>query len=128
MYIILPLSLSRRENLPVFCRVCVVCVLQCRVWACGRFVRNDIKLELGGLKLMHWLQSIIIIMIIMKSSFNRDNNYCHYVIQIYYHPAGLDVIMVVYHLLYGLLVFFLVWVGGLGWFSGGNQVAGVSKV
>jgi hypothetical protein len=37
----------------------------------------------------------------MKSSFNRDNNYCHYVIQriagfaitLYYHPAGLDVIM-----------------------------------
>jgi hypothetical protein len=60
----------------------------------------------------------------MKSSFSRDNNYCHYVIQriagvaitLYYHPAGLlDVIMVVYHLLYGLLIFFLVWVGGLGW-------------
>jgi hypothetical protein len=39
---------------------------------------------------------IIIIIIIMKSSFNRDNNYCHYVIQriagfvitLYYHPAG----------------------------------------
>jgi hypothetical protein len=37
------------------------------------------------------------IIIIMKSSFNRDNNYCHYVIQriagfaitLYYHPAGL---------------------------------------
>jgi hypothetical protein len=36
----------------------------------------------------------------MKSSFNRDNNYCHYVIQriagfaitLYYHPAGLTFI------------------------------------
>jgi hypothetical protein len=72
----------------------------------------------------------------MKSSFNRDNNYCHYVIQriagfaitLYYHPAGLDVLMVVYHLLYGLLIFFLVWVGGLGGLAGGNQVTGVSKV
>jgi hypothetical protein len=73
----------------------------------------------------------------MKSSFNRDNNnYCHYVIQkiagfaitLYYHPAGLDVVMVVYHLLYDLLVFASVWVGGLGWRAGGNQVTGVSIV
>jgi hypothetical protein len=63
----------------------------------------------------------------MKSSFNRDNNYCHYVIQrivgfaitLYYHPAGLDVVMVVYHILYDLLIFFSVWVGGLGWWAGG---------
>jgi hypothetical protein len=75
--------------------------------------------------------------LIMKSSFNRDNNnYCHYVIQkiagfaitLYYHPAGLDVVMVVYHLLYDLLVFASVWVGGLGWRAGGNQVTGVSIV
>jgi hypothetical protein len=33
---------------------------------------------------------------------------------LYYYPAGLDVFMVVYHLLYELLVFFSVWVGGLG--------------
>jgi hypothetical protein len=41
---------------------------------------------------------IIIIIIIMKSSFDRDNNYCHYVIQriagfaitLYYHPAGIS--------------------------------------
>jgi hypothetical protein len=50
---------------------------------------------------------IIIIIIIMKSSTDRDNNYCHYVIQriagfaitLYYYPAGLGVVMVVYHLL-----------------------------
>jgi hypothetical protein len=72
----------------------------------------------------------------MNSSVDRDNNYCHYVIQridgftitLYYHPAGLDVIMVVYHLLSELLVFFSVWVGGLGWWAGGNQVIGVSIV
>jgi hypothetical protein len=72
----------------------------------------------------------------MKSSFNIDNNYCHHVIQriagfaftLYYHPAGLDVVMVVYHLLYDLLVFFSVWVGGLGWWAGGSQVTGVSIV
>jgi hypothetical protein len=65
----------------------------------------------------------------MKSSFNRDNNHCHYVIQriagfaitLYYHTAGLDVVMVVYHLLYDLLIFFLVWVGGLGWLVGSGQ-------
>jgi hypothetical protein len=59
----------------------------------------------------------------MKSSVDRDNNYCHYVIQriagfaitLYYHPAECDVIMAVYRLLCGLLVFFLVWVGSLGW-------------
>jgi hypothetical protein len=42
---------------------------------------------------------------------------CHYIIQrriagfaitLYYHPAGLDVVMVVYHLLCELLVFFSV--------------------
>jgi hypothetical protein len=63
----------------------------------------------------------------MKSSFDRyKNNYCHYVIQriaglaitLYYHSAGLDVIMVVYHLLYELLVFFSVWVGGWPWLVG----------
>jgi hypothetical protein len=72
----------------------------------------------------------------MKSSFDRDNNYCHYVIQriagfaitLYYHPARLDVVMVVYHLLYDLLVFFSVWVGGLSWWAGGSQVSGVSIV
>jgi hypothetical protein len=67
---------------------------------------------------------IIIIIIIIKSSFSRDNNYSHYVIQRiagFMHPAGLDVIMVVYHLLYDLLLFFfLVWVGGLGWLSINN--------
>jgi hypothetical protein len=65
----------------------------------------------------------------MKSSFDRDNNYCHYVIHriagfaitLYYHPVGLDVVMVVYHLLYDLLIFFLVWVGGLGWLVGSGQ-------
>jgi hypothetical protein len=67
------------------------------------------------------------IIIIMKSSFYKD---CHYVIQritggfaitLYYHPAGLDdVVVVVCHLLYELLVFFSVfWVGGLGWWAGG---------
>jgi hypothetical protein len=69
----------------------------------------------------------------MKSSFDRDNNYCHYVIQriagfaitLYYHPAGLDVIMVVYNLLYELLVFVSVWVGGLGWWAGENRVSDV---
>jgi hypothetical protein len=72
----------------------------------------------------------------MKSSFNRDNNYFHYIIQriagfaitLYYHPAGLDVVMVVYHLLYDLLVCFSVWVGGLCWWTGGSQVTGVSIV
>jgi hypothetical protein len=77
---------------------------------------------------------IIIIIIIMKSSSDRDNNYFHYVIQrkagrlrnyAYYHPAGLDVIMMVYHLLYELFVFvfglFLVSVGGLGWWAGGIE-------
>jgi hypothetical protein len=75
----------------------------------------------------------------MKSSFNRENNYFHYVtciqriagfaITLYYHPAGLDVVMVVYHLLYDLLVFFSVWVGGLlGWWAAGSQVSGVSIV
>jgi hypothetical protein len=67
----------------------------------------------------------------MKSSFNRDNNYCHYVIQsiagfeitLYYHPAGLDVVMVVYHLLYDLLIFLLVWVdvGGWSWLVGRRE-------
>jgi hypothetical protein len=67
----------------------------------------------------------------MKSSFNRDNNYCHYVIQRtagfamtpYYHPAGLDAVMVVYHLLYDLLIFFLVWVdvGGWSWLVGRRE-------
>jgi hypothetical protein len=37
---------------------------------------------------------------------------------LYFHPAGLDVVMVVYHLLYDLLMFFSVWVGGLGWWAG----------
>jgi hypothetical protein len=72
----------------------------------------------------------------MKSSFNRDNNYCHYVIQriagfamtLYYHPAGLGVIMVVNHLLYELLVFFSVSVGGLGWWGEGNRVSDESIV
>jgi hypothetical protein len=62
----------------------------------------------------------------MKSSFDRDNNYCHCVIQriagftitLYYHPAGLDVVIVVYHLLCELLVSFrsasVVLVGGQG--------------
>jgi hypothetical protein len=67
----------------------------------------------------------------MKSSFNRDNNYCHYVIQriadfaitLYYHPTGLDVVMVVYHLLYELLllVFFSVWAGRWSWLVGGGE-------
>jgi hypothetical protein len=35
------------------------------------------------------------------------------------HPAGLDVVMVVYHLPYDLLVFFSVWVGGLVGGQGG---------
>jgi hypothetical protein len=74
----------------------------------------------------------------MKSSFNRDhNNYCaslrhsknsrlrNYAILSSDHPAGLDVVMVVYHLLYDLLVFASVWVGGLGSWAGGNQVIGV---
>jgi hypothetical protein len=59
---------------------------------------------------------IIIIIIIITSSFNRDDKYCHYGIQriagfaitLYYHPAGLGVVIVVYHLLYELLVFFSV--------------------
>jgi hypothetical protein len=29
--------------------------------------------------------------------------------------------MVVYHLLYDLLIFFSVWVGGLGWWAGGES-------
>jgi hypothetical protein len=42
---------------------------------------------------------------------------------LYYHPAGYDVLMVVYHLLYELLVFFVVEVGGLGWWAGrGSRV------
>jgi hypothetical protein len=62
----------------------------------------------------------------MKSSVDRDNNYYHYVIQriasfaitLYYHPAECDVIMAVYRLLCGLLVFFLVcWVGSLCWWG-----------
>jgi Na+/proline symporter len=62
----------------------------------------------------------------MKSSVvDRDNNYCHCVIQriagfaitLYYHPAECDVIMTVYRLLCGLLVFFLVWVGSLSWWG-----------
>jgi hypothetical protein len=44
---------------------------------------------------------MMIMIIVMKSSFNRDNNYCHYVIQriagfaitLYYHPAGMIMIM-----------------------------------
>jgi hypothetical protein len=75
-------------------------------------------------------------MIIMKSSFNRDNNHCHYyviqriagfAITLYYHPAGLDVVMVVYHLLYDLLIFFLVWVGGggFGWWWAASGQGGV---
>jgi hypothetical protein len=44
-------------------------------------------------QLVSWL---VIIIIIMKSSFDRDNKYCHYVIQriagfaitLYYHPAA----------------------------------------
>jgi hypothetical protein len=75
----------------------------------------------GGLT--SYMVCVDMVIIIMKSSFNRDNNYCHYVIQriagfaitLYYHPAGLDVVIVVYRLLDDLLIFFSVWVGGLGW-------------
>jgi hypothetical protein len=53
---------------------------------------------------------IIIIIIIMKSSIDRDNNYCHYVIlrnagfaiTLHYHPAGYVLFKVVYHVLCGL--------------------------
>jgi hypothetical protein len=37
-----------------------------------------------------------------------------------------DVVMVVYHLLYELLVFVSVWVGGLGWWAGENRVSDVT--
>ena len=77
-----------------------------------------------------------IIIIIMKSSIDRDNNYSHYVIlrntgfaiTLNYHPAECDVIMVVYRLLCGLLVFFSVSVCDLGWWVGGSQVGGGSIV
>jgi hypothetical protein len=65
----------------------------------------------------------------MKSSVDRDNNYCHYVIlrnagfaiTLNYHPAGCDVVMVVYRLLCGLSAFFSVLVDGLGQWAGGGS-------
>jgi hypothetical protein len=72
---------------------------------------------------------LLLLLFIMKSSFNRDNNFCHYVIQriagfaitLYYHPAGLDVIMVVYHLRSLWLVNFLFGLGRWFWLVGRGE-------
>jgi hypothetical protein len=76
----------------------------------------------------------------MKSSVDRDNNYCHYVILrnagfaitllYYYHPAECDVVKkVVYHVvLCSSVVCFLVWVGGLDLESCGKQESVLSIV
>jgi hypothetical protein len=53
---------------------------------------------------------LLLLLFIMKSSVDRDNNYCHYVIlrnagfalTLHYHPAGYVLFKVVYHVLCGL--------------------------